>query len=142
MKYNLSAFIVGVLFALGLGLSGMTQPIRIVGFLNVFGNWDPTLIFVMMGAIAIHLPAYIWIRKRQAPLLSKNWHVPTRRDITPDLIVGSLIFGIGWALGGFCPGPAVTSLASMQSQPLIFTISMAMGMVIFGLFRNSKSPLK
>lgn len=134
MKSALTSFLVGFLFAIGLGISGMTQPAKIIGFLDVFGAWDPTLIFVMLGAIAVHFVTYKIIRKNKTPLLSNNWHVPTRREITPSLIFGSLLFGVGWALGGYCPGPAVTSLASLQTRPFIFVISMLLGMYIFRLF--------
>jgi len=131
MKNSLSALVVGFIFAIGLGLSGMTQPQKVIGFLDLFGSWDPSLIFVMVGAIIVHFVTYKIIRKRASPLLSSHWHVPTKKEITPALVAGSFIFGVGWALGGFCPGPAVTSLASFQSTPVIFVISMIFGMVIF-----------
>ncbi len=133
MKSALTSFLVGFIFAIGLGIAGMTQPAKIIGFLDVFGAWDPTLVFVMLGAIAVHLVTYKFIRKKKTPLLSKAWHVPTSRDITPSLISGSVLFGIGWALGGYCPGPAITSLASLQLRPLIFVISMIFGMLVFRL---------
>lgn len=131
MKKSSIAFIVGFIFALGLGLSGMTNPNKVVGFLDLFGNFDPSLIFVMIGAIAIHFIAYKLIRKRTSPLFEKEWLVPTKKEITPALIFGSFLFGIGWALGGFCPGPALTSLGSLQARPAIFIISMIAGMIIF-----------
>lgn len=131
MKNAVAALVVGFVFALGLGLSGMTQPQKVIGFLDLFGNWDPSLIFVMAGAIAVHFVTYKLIRRRASPLLSTQWHVPTKKDITPALIIGAFIFGVGWALGGFCPGPAVTSLASFTKTPLVFVISMLVGMVLF-----------
>lgn len=133
MKNAVAALVVGFIFALGLGLSGMTQPQKIVGFLDLFGNWDPSLIFVMVGAIVVHFITYKLIRRRSSPLLSSQWHVPTKTEITPALVLGSFIFGVGWALGGFCPGPAVTSLASFESRPLVFVISMLLGMFLFKL---------
>lgn len=133
MKINLSTFVVGFLFALGLGLSGMTRPEKIVGFLNIFGNWDPSLIFVMVGSIMVHFVTYKWIRKKEAPWFATKWNVPTRKDITPALVIGGMIFGIGWGLGGYCPGPAVTSLASLQLRPLVFVASMIIGMYLFGV---------
>jgi uncharacterized protein len=139
VKNNFSALIVGFLFAIGLGISGMTQPSKVVGFLDLFGNWDPTLIFVMLGAVCIHILTYPLIRKKKTPLFSKYWHVPNRKDITPALIFGSLIFGFGWGLGGYCPGPGITSLASLQTRPFIFVISMIMGM---GLFRLIDKKMK
>jgi len=133
MKNGLAALVVGFVFAIGLGISGMTQPQKVVGFLDLFGNWDPSLIFVMVGGIIVHFVTYKLIRKRKSPLLSTDWHVPTKKDITPALLVGSLLFGIGWGLGGFCPGPAVTSLASFEAKPFIFVMSMLVGMFLFRL---------
>jgi uncharacterized membrane protein YedE/YeeE len=131
MKNGLAALVVGFIFSLGLGLSGMTQPQKVVGFLDLFGNWDPSLMFVMVGAIGVHLVSYRLIRRRNSPLLSMTWHVPDRKDITPALLLGAVIFGIGWGLAGFCPGPAVTSLASLSVKPLVFVASMIGGMLIF-----------
>ncbi len=132
-KNGIAALAVGFIFALGLGLSGMTRPQKVIGFLDVFGNWDPSLIFVMAGAIVVHFVTYKKIRKRASPLFSGDWHVPTKRELTPALILGSFLFGVGWALGGFCPGPAVTSLASasLDPTPVIFVLSMLVGMVLF-----------
>lgn len=133
MKNALASFIVGLIFALGLGVSGMTQPQKVVGFLDLFGQWDPSLIFVMIGAIAVHFLTYRLIRKRNTPLLDTQWHVPTKRELTPSLMIGSVLFGVGWGLGGFCPGPAVTALASFEGRPLVFVISMLVGMYAFSL---------
>lgn len=133
MKNSFAALIVGFIFALGLSLSGMTQPQKVIGFLDLFGQWDPSLIFVMAGAILVHFVTYRLIRKKSSPLLSSHWHVPTKKEITPALVIGSFIFGIGWALAGFCPGPAITSLASLQMTPFIFVISMIVGMFLFGV---------
>lgn len=131
MKKTIVAFVVGFIFALGLGLSGMTNPNKVVGFLDLFGSFDPSLIFVMVGAIVVHFITYRIIRKRPSPVFEKEWLVPTKKDITPALILGSFIFGVGWALGGYCPGPALTSLSSLQTQPFIFIASMAVGMILF-----------
>ncbi len=133
MKNSLASLFVGFLFALGLGLSGMTQPQKVVGFLDVFGNWDPSLMFVMIGAISVHFVLYKVIRRRKSPLFSIDWQVPSKKEITPALVLGAFIFGIGWGLGGYCPGPAITSLASFESRPLIFVISMLIGMLLFNL---------
>ena len=131
MKNSLAALVIGFVFAMGLGLSGMTQPQKVIGFLDLFGNWDPSLIFVMVGAIVVHFITYKLIRKRKSPLLSPDWHVPTKKEITPALMLGAFIFGVGWALGGFCPGPAITSLASFDKTPALFVISMLVGMFLF-----------
>lgn len=131
MKNALAAFTVGFIFALGLGVAGMTQPQKVVGFLDVFGAWDPSLAFVMIGAIAVHFVAYRVIRRRRTPLLAMDWQVPAKRDITPALVIGALIFGAGWALAGFCPGPGITALASFEPKPLVFVVAMLAGMVLF-----------
>lgn len=135
MKNNISALIVGFIFAIGLGISGMTQPQKVIGFLDLFGSanssWDPSLIFVMIGAIAVHFVTYKIVRKRKTPFFSSSWHVPTKNEITPALVVGSILFGMGWGLAGYCPGPAITSLASFEIKPVIFVISMILGMYIF-----------
>lgn len=131
MKKIFTSFVVGLIFAIGLGVSGMTQPQKVVGFLDLFGSFDPSLIFVMAGAIIVHFITYRLIRKKDSPLLHTEWLVPTKKDITPALVIGSFLFGVGWALGGFCPGPALTSLASFESRPLIFVGSMLGGMLLF-----------
>ena len=131
MKNKIAALFVGLLFSLGLGISGMTQPKKVFGFLDIFGNWNASLVFVMIGAIAIHLAAYRIIRKRKFPLLSNQWHLPTKRAVTLPLVIGSFTFGVGWALAGYCPGPALTSLASLESRPAVFFASMIIGMIGF-----------
>jgi uncharacterized membrane protein YedE/YeeE len=141
MKSAMAALAVGFVFALGLGISGMTQPKKVVGFLDLFGVWDPSLIFVMVGAILVHFVTYRLIRKRTSPLFSVHWHVPTKKDITPALVVGALLFGVGWGLAGFCPGPAMTSLASFEGKPAIFVVSMLFGMYLFRLV-DSKLKLQ
>lgn len=133
-KNILVAFVVGVLFALGLGISGMTQPQKVIGFLDIFANWDPSLLFVMGGAVGVHWVTYRWIVKRPAPLFSARWHLPQKTDLTYALVIGSLLFGVGWGLAGFCPGPALTSLASLQVKPIYFVLSMIVGMYLFRLF--------
>lgn len=131
MKNLATSFLVGVLFSIGLGISGMTQPQKVVGFLDILGSWNPSLIFVMMGAIFVHAIAYIFIMKRSKPRFSASWHLPKNNSISPSLIFGSLIFGVGWALAGYCPGPALTSLASFTTTPYLFVGSMIAGMILF-----------
>jgi uncharacterized membrane protein YedE/YeeE len=127
---NAVSFVAGVIFAIGLALSGMTQPQKIIGFLNPFA-WDPSLLFVMMGAVGVHILAYPAVRRRHTPLLDTQWHVPTRKDLTPRLLLGAAMFGVGWGLGGYCPGPGLTSLASGDSRAIVFTIAMIAGMTLF-----------
>ncbi|QDK39352.1 YeeE/YedE family protein [Bdellovibrio sp. NC01] len=124
------AFIVGLLFAFGLALSGMTQPQKVIGFLDPW-NWNPSLLFVMIGAIGVHVISYPIVKKRASPLLDTKWHVPTRKDITARLLLGSLLFGIGWGLGGYCPGPGITSIASGDMRAVFFVGAMLVGMLLF-----------
>lgn len=133
---------VGFLFAVGLGFSGMTQPQKVMGFLDVFGDWDPTLLFVMVGAIGVHFFCYRIIRKRNSPMLSSEWHIPTTKEITPSLVFGSVIFGLGWSLGGFCPGPALVSLVTLSSSVTQFAFGMVLGMLIFRVLRKGLSDPK
>lgn len=132
-RQALSAFVVGLLFALGLGLAGMTLPERVVGFLDVFGNWNPSLVFVMAAAVVVHGVLYRIIRKRESPLFSSGWHVPNRKDINPPLLIGSSLFGIGWGLAGYCPAPVITALPSLDSKPIVFVGAMVAGMFLYRL---------
>ena len=106
MKARLAAFVSGMVFALGLGIAGMTRPVKVIDFLDFFGAWDASLAFVMLGAIAVYCVAYRWCVKMPAPLLATEFGLPKRKDLDSNLIVGSILFGVGWGLGGFCPGPA------------------------------------
>ncbi len=120
-----------MLFGFGLCIGGMTQPARITGFLDFAGAWDPSLLFVMIGAIAVYLPLYRVITRRKHPVFDSVFAVPTRTDINTRLIVGASIFGVGWGVGGFCPGPALTSLATGYAPVIVFTLAMIVGMVLF-----------
>lgn len=131
IKNALASFATGLVFALGLGISGMTMPSKVLGFLDLFGNFDASLIFVMAGAILVHFITYRIVKKRKTPILDQQWHVPTKTNITPSLVIGAFIFGFGWALGGMCPGPALTRLAAFESKTIIFVVSMLVGMFIF-----------
>ncbi|MBC7742372.1 MAG: YeeE/YedE family protein [Bdellovibrionaceae bacterium] len=133
MKNKIAAFFVGLLFSLGLGISGMTRPLKVFGFLDIFGNWNASLIFVMIGAIAVHLVTYRIILNQKLPLFSDQWHLPTKKEITLPLVIGSFLFGVGWALAGYCPGPALTSLSSFEFRPALFFASMIFGMFGFRL---------
>lgn len=128
MKSALSPLGAGLVFGIGLGLSGMTQPAKVIAFLDVFGAWDPSLMFVMMGAIAVHYGFGRWIRRRERPLLDTRFHLPTATRVDTNLIAGSAIFGIGWGLGGFCPGPAIVTLGSGALPAFVFVAAMAVGM--------------
>ena len=128
---NISPFLGGVLLAVGLGVSGMTQPQKIIGFLNFLGDWDPTLLFVMCGAVITYALSFRLIRKRSSPFFTEKFYLPTRKDIDLKLIIGSMIFGVGWGLAGYCPGPGLTALASGTSEAIFFSLSMFAGMALF-----------
>jgi uncharacterized membrane protein YedE/YeeE len=130
MKTLLTSFFSGVVFALGLGVSGMTRPAKVIGFLDFFGAWDASLAFVMLGAIAVYFVAYRSSRKMRSPLLAPDFALPKRSDLDAKLILGAAIFGAGWGLGGFCPGPALTSLASGALPVFVFVVAMAFGMYL------------
>lgn len=126
------AFVVGFLFAVGLCLSGMTDTGKVRGFLDILGSWDPSLMFVMVGAIGVHALLYhLWLKKKNKTLLGGNLDVPQRKAIDPPLVVGAVLFGIGWGLAGFCPGPALVSLVSLKSDVWIFVAAMFAGMLLF-----------
>ena len=124
----LSQYAIGVLFAWGLIISGMTNPQKILGFLDLAGLWDPSLIFVMVGAVIVGLAGFYVVSKRTETFFGGALHIPRRRDITKPLVIGSLIFGAGWGIAGFCPGPAIVALGAGQLKALVFLIAMLAGM--------------
>lgn len=132
----------GLLFALGLGISGMTQPAKVVGFLDITGDWKPELMFVMGGAIAVHLIAYRLVPRMSRPLFEPRFGIPTRRDVDLRLVGGAVLFGAGWGLGGFCPGPGIVSLVSGQWQALVFVAAMLVGMLGFHTFEKVRARLR
>lgn len=127
----LTIFLSGILFALGLGISGMTQLEKVVSFLNVVGDWDTSLIFVMLGVSMTYLTGYVFILKRSKPAFAKPFTLPTSRDIDRPLAFGSLLFGLGWGLVGFCPGPALVALVTGDDSVLMFLLAMGFGMYSF-----------
>jgi uncharacterized membrane protein YedE/YeeE len=129
-RTHFAALGTGMLFGVGLSLSGMVQPLKVVGFLDVAGAWDPTLALVMGGAIAVTALTFPVILRRGRPLWTDSFSLPTRQDVDARLVGGSLLFGIGWGLGGFCPGPALASLALGASGAWIFVAAMAAGMLL------------
>jgi uncharacterized membrane protein YedE/YeeE len=108
----------------------MTEPAKVIAFLDIFGAWDPSLIFVMVGAILVHFGLARWIRRRERPLLDTRFHLPTATRIDTKLIAGSAAFGVGWGLGGFCPGPAIVTLGSGAAPAFVFVAAMAAGMAL------------
>jgi uncharacterized protein len=123
------AAIAGVLFGAGLLVSGMTQPARVIAFLDPIRGWDPTLAFVMGGAAVVYGLAFRWIgRRRQGPWFDVRFHLPTRRDIDPPLVVGAALFGVGWGIGGLCPGPGLVAAAAGSTVGIAFALAMLVGM--------------
>jgi uncharacterized membrane protein YedE/YeeE len=126
-----SAFAVGLLFGTGLIVSGMTDPSKIVGFLDLAGAWDPSLAFVIGGAVLTGFIGFAFARKRAVSLLGGAMHLPTARHIDRPLILGSLAFGTGWGLAGYCPGPAVVSFGAGQDKAVVFLVAMIAGMALY-----------
>lgn len=129
----LFAFLAGLVFGLGLILSGMTDPSKVLGFLDLAGNWDPSLAFVMGGAILVGSIAFRFAGKESRTWLGETMRLPTATRIDRRLVAGSLLFGIGWGIAGYCPGPALASLAQGGSKPLIFVGAMLAGMALYEL---------
>lgn len=130
------ALIAGLIFGLGLILSGMTNPAKVIGFLDLAGNWDPSLAFVMAGAIAVSFLPFQLAKNRSMAILGGPVRMPTATDIDRRLVLGSVAFGVGWGLAGYCPGPALTSLLSGGLKPLIFVTAMLAGMALFELLQS------
>lgn len=143
MKSFATTFSSGVLFAIGLGVSEMTKPSKITGFLDPFGAWDASLAFVMIGAIGVYVVLHRGITKRSAPLFASHFHLPTRNDLDARLVIGAALFGIGWGIGGYCPGPGLVSAASGSLPAVVFVLSMAAGMKIEHALgqRKPRAPL-
>jgi hypothetical protein len=136
-----SAFFAGFIFALGLGIAGMTRPTKVIGFLDVASGWDPTLLFVMVGAIAVYAPLYrLILKRRKVPLFEPRFTVPETRDVDRKLVLGAALFGIGWGLGGYCPGPAVTALARGSTEVFVFVIAMLAGMGLHAFVTAPRAP--
>ncbi|RXE49008.1 DUF6691 family protein [Chromohalobacter israelensis] len=123
----LAGYLAGLLFGLGLAISGMTDPARVIGFLDVAGDWDPTLIFVLGGAVVTTFIGYRLVWRRQTPLFESRFQLPTRRDLDTRLLGGAALFGIGWGLSGYCPGPAVASLPGLSWPLAAFVVTLIAG---------------
>ncbi|MBM3389276.1 MAG: hypothetical protein FJY26_07230 [Betaproteobacteria bacterium] len=139
LEHGLSEFLIGLLFGFGLILSGMTDPGKVIGFLDLFGTWDPSLAFVMGGAVAVGVVAFGLAKKRTANVLGSAMRLPTSDDIDARLILGSVLFGAGWGLAGFCPGPALVSLGAGQDKAVVFVVGMVLGMLVFEVLERRKA---
>jgi uncharacterized membrane protein YedE/YeeE len=138
---RLSEFLIGLLFGLGLILAGMTDPAKVIGFLDLAGAWDPSLAFVMGGAILVGLFAFGVAKRRTTSVFGSAMQLPTSRDIDRRLVAGSLMFGAGWGLAGFCPGPALVSVGAGHPKAIVFTLAMLLGMLIFEVLERRRGRL-
>ena len=127
MKNNMMALLAGIVFGLGLSLSQMTNPNKVLGFLDVTGNWDASLAFVMIGALVVTFFGFKTILKRPAPINDPSFHLANKQQLDKSLLLGSAIFGIGWGLSGYCPGPAVAALGLFSGEALVMVISIYAG---------------
>ena len=139
--HRLAEFGVGLLFGLGLILAGMTDPSKVLGFLDLAGLWDPSLAFVMGGAILVSLGAFTLAKKRTTSFLGGAMQLPTSRDIDKRLVTGSLLFGAGWGLAGFCPGPALVSVGTGNPKAVVFVLAMLAGMALFEVLERRPAKL-
>jgi len=135
---NISALIAGFVFGLGLIVSGMANPAKVISFLDITGSWDPSLAFVMGGAIGVGAVAFVLARRRTRSLLGATMQLPASTELSKRLVFGSLAFGVGWGLAGFCPGPAIVSAAAGYSRAWIFVAAMVAGMLLFTLLERFK----
>jgi uncharacterized membrane protein YedE/YeeE len=128
---RISEFAIGLLFGWGLLISGMTDPGKVIGFLDLAGTWDPSLALVMGGGILVGLMGFTVAKKRTRSILGSAMHLPTSRDIDRRLVLGSLTFGAGWGLAGFCPGPGIVAMGAGESKAALFVVAMIAGMLVF-----------
>ncbi|MFT6556594.1 DUF6691 family protein [Sneathiella sp.] len=136
--FNIIATISGVLFGMGLAISGMLSPGKVIGFLDITGNWDPSLAFVMGGAVLVTVVSFKLLLKRPIPFFGDKFHLPSKKDIDARLLVGAGLFGAGWGIGGLCPGPAVSSLAYADPKIAVFVVSMVTGIIIAKRFFSNR----
>lgn len=136
MKFSLTAFFSGLVFGIGLLVSGMANPEKVLGFLDLAGVWDPSLALVMVGAIGVGLVGFLIAGKRTVTLFGNPIRLPTATQIDKRLVLGSLAFGVGWGIAGFCPGPALVALGAGETKALVFVVSMVAGMAIFEMFER------
>ena len=139
MKYSIASFISGLVFGLGLIVSGMSNPEKVLGFLDLAGLWDSSLAFVMGGAILVGLGAFAVARKRTLSFLGFNMTIPGHTHIDKRLVIGGLTFGAGWGIAGFCPGPGLVALGAGESKAMVFVAAMLAGMVIFEVIERART---
>jgi uncharacterized membrane protein YedE/YeeE len=133
---RIASLVSGIVFGLGLTISEMINPAKVLGFLDLFGNWDPSLMFVMIGALVVSSPMFHLIKKKEKPIFAEKFNYSNNKAIDNKLVIGSALFGAGWGLGGLCPGPAISSIAFLNIYSVTFVISMFVG---FYLVKTLKS---
>lgn len=137
----LASLLVGLIFGIGLLVSGMANPAKVIGFLDLAGPWDPSLALVMGGAVAVGIVAFVLAGRRKTSILGAEMKLPSARHIDRRLVLGSVVFGVGWGIAGFCPGPALVALGMAQSKAVVFVVAMLVGMTVFDLLeRRRQSP--
>lgn len=136
----LSALASGLLFGVGLALSGLMNPARVLGFLDITGRWDPTLVFVLGGAVAVSALGYAVSRRLAKPVFARRFEIPTAQTLDATLLLGAGIFGVGWGLVGFCPGPALASLSLGLPKSYVFVLAMLAGMILHGAYARMRRP--
>jgi len=129
LKRSIAAFVCGLVFATGLAVSGLANPDKVLQFLTLNSNWSPALLFTMLAGILVTFTGYRWVLQR-GPVFGDALHLPTRTDVDRPLLIGAGIFGVGWGLAGFCPGPALTALSSMHVEPFLFVVAMIAGSLL------------
>jgi len=132
----ISALLIGLVFGAGIALSGMANPAKVLNFFDLAGNWDPSLIFVMGGALAVTFVGYRLVLKRPGPLLGGRFHLPARHDIDPGLVLGSAVFGVGWGISGFCPGGVIPALGLLRFEPVVFVAAMVTGILLARILKR------
>lgn len=138
--HSLIGLVVGVIFGVGLALSGMTDTQKVIGFLDLFGAWDITLMFVMGSGLLVSFPTYQYFKRKPRPIFDSAFHLPTSRVIDRRLLSGAVLFGVGWGIYGYCPGPAISSLVYGESSTVVFVVAMAVGMMAANLVpQNQKA---
>ena len=135
---KLSSLISGIIFGLGLTISGMVNPQKVLGFLNIFDAWDPSLMFVMIGAILIFSPLHFIFKRKSRPIFAENFTVPTNKNINKNLIVGAIMFGAGWGLAGLCPGPAISAISLLNTDVYLFVLFMFFGFYLGNFIQSRK----
>lgn len=135
-KHRLVFLVTGLLFGLGLGISGMVLPEKVLGFLDVTGNWDPSLAFVMGGAMLFHIPFVRMAQRRGISILGDSLQLPKRKDIDPKLVIGAALFGFGWGMTGICPGPGIVDLVTLAPGVITFVGAMLVGMMLFSAYER------